>query len=172
MKIDKSAFCNLSNSLKWQTWLSDYDKDMHSLFMNRLRANRGCADNRKLMDDVFDEIAGTLNGEAAIMAFIDQFFPFMILDRSGVDKVVISELIEYFSSPVLTFPHRHIIMSGKEVEVVEYCSDKAVCDYLMSDGYIFVEFLYADEFSILNEIPSKSWLLSKYKVSRRITNGE
>lgn len=172
MNIDKTAFCNLSNSLKWQTWLSNYDKEIYSLFMNRLRANRGCSDNRKLMDDVLDDIIRTPDGEAAVMTFIDQFFPFMVLDRSGVDKVVISELIEYFASPVMTFPHRHIILSSDEVEAGRFCSDKYRCDYMVVDGYIFVEFLDVDELSILDEIPSKNWLLSKYKVSRRITNGE
>ena len=97
----------------------------------------------------------------------------MIIDRSGFDKMVINELIGYFSVKIVTIPRRQLF-SGKDLEsnVREFCVDKVLCEYLFTDGFAFVEYLLKSDSHLIGDISEKNWILSKYKSNRRPTDGQ
>lgn len=173
MRIDNSAFCGLSSSHQWQSWLSSFDIVIYRGFLERLKTNRGCSDNRKLMESVLAEVMSKPSGVQALRAFLQQHFPYMILDRSGFDKMVINELLVYFSGKIMTIPRRKYF-SGNDLEskVSEFCVDKALCEYLLTDGFAFVEYLLRSDSHLIGDIPEKNWILSKYKSNRRPTDGQ
>lgn len=173
MRIDRRSFCGLANSVVWQHWLAEYDRDLYIHFLNVLKTNKGCSDNHRLMEQTLDTIMGRPDGEDDIRVFLDSNFPYMILDRSGYNRVIITELRDFFSSNIITFPHRQI-MTGENLEarVRDFCSSKLRSMYLVADDVAFVEYLDHCEIEFLEEIPERSWLLSKYKISRRIQDGQ
>lgn len=171
MRIDRRSFCGLSNSEVWQHWLSDYDHDLFIKFLDQLKSNKGCNDNQKLMDSILNTIMARAGGEDDIRDFLDRNFPFMILDRTGYNRAIIGELRDYFASHILTFPHRHILYGNDlEKRVMDFCSSKLSCLYLIADDVAFVEYLDVSDRDFAEDIPARSWLLSKYKVSRRIND--
>lgn len=171
MRIDRRSFCGLSNSEVWQHWLSDYDRDLYIRFLDILKTNRGCNDNQKLMDNILNTIMAREGGEDDIRAFLDKHFPYMILDRTGYNRAIIGELRDYFSSKILTFPHRSILYGDNlENRVIDFCKDKLISMYLIADDVAFIEYFDVSEADFVDDIPARSWLLSKYKISRRITN--
>lgn len=171
MKIDHSAFCHLSHNNKWLEWLRCYDDGLYGQFIEQLKHSRGCADNRDIMAVILDGVL-VGGGELALRGFLEANFPFMILDRSGLDRVVISELRDYFVADVLTFPRRCVIAgSDLELKIGEFCKDKFECLCLVADDVAFVEFLCFEDVAVCGVVPERSWLLSKYNFSRRIRNG-
>ncbi len=96
----------------------------------------------------------------------------MLLDKSGFDRVVINELLSYFSGKIVTIPRRKSFSgAGLENQVRDFCTDKLVCEYLLTDGFAFVEFLSKSDSHLVDEISEKNWILSKYKGNRRPTDG-
>ena len=172
MKIDTSSFCGLSASHQWQSWLSSFDIVIYRGFLERLKTNRGCADNRKLMEAVLAEVMAKPSGVEKLRDFLQRNFPYMILDRSGFDKAVIGDLLNYFSGKIVTIPRRQFFSGGGlDVKVREFCADKLLCEYLLTDGYAFVEYLLKSDSHLVGEISEKNWILSKYKGNRRPTDG-
>lgn len=172
MKIDTSSFCGLSTSHVWQSWLSSFDVVIYRGFLERLKANRGCSDNRRLMEAVLVEVMSKPSGAERLRDFLQRNFPYMLLDKSGFDRVVINELLSYFSGKIVTIPRRKSFSgAGLEAQVRDFCADKLVCEYLLTDGFAFVEFLSKSDSHLVDEISEKNWILSKYKGNRRPTDG-
>jgi len=68
IEIEKTSFCGLSTSSAWQTWLYNTDGDLYKSFIDRLLTNRGCSDNRKLMEEYYQII---MNNQILAGKFID-----------------------------------------------------------------------------------------------------
>jgi len=159
--IEKTSFCGLSTSSAWQTWLYNTDGDLYRSFIDRLLTNKGCSDNRKLMEEYYQIMMNDPVLAAKFIDFIKSEFPFMI---KNLPDPTYAELDKLFGSGILTMPRRAIIHRNLH----GFLSDKLKYFVLESDDHFYVEYLNNDDLFLIDKIPDDKWILSKYNARSNI----
>lgn len=160
MQINKSLFCSLATSPRWQSWLYNYNQEIYRQFITKLQSSAGCAENTRIMQQLLDQIINR-GGYSLLMGFLSRQFPHVI-DKAAKPIQKRTMVFEDYVAGLLTYPHRKIIESDNvEADVLQFIRDKGKSDYVIVDGVGFVEYLEKSEVDL--PVPPENWQIHKYK---------
>jgi hypothetical protein len=158
--INKSMFCTLSSRSAWHTWLSDASKELYQQFSEEMRRNRGCADNKKTMIKIYEELQKDATLYQTFIEFIKSTFPFVISEPVSPKDEMLNKL---FNNGLLTFPRRKVLNQGSS----EFVSDKLKSLVYFDGSKYYIEYLEKDDQHLIDKIPAEKWYLSKYTVKEK-----
>jgi len=159
MNIKVELFCSLATSPEWQTWLYKYDGSLYKKFIAKLRASKGCNDNRENMVAILDEIQAHGNSDK-LYEFLRIKFPYIIKET----KKSINKVFTNYVPNVLTYPRRIIINSNNcESEAKRFVASKGISDFIIVDGAVYIEYLERSEMHLKDKIPEASWQIRTYR---------
>jgi hypothetical protein len=168
LKVRTSTFCGIATSPVWQSWLFEYSQDLYRNFMAKLHESKGCAENRQIMMDLLDGIQKD-GHEDVLVAFLQQRFPTALLANPAPAGKIDNNIFPDFTPGVLTYPHRHIIDSGDNIQqqIAEFLKDKGRSDILVKNGVAYIEYLLPEEKDM--DVPATNWLIRAWKERHKNT---
>jgi hypothetical protein len=168
LKVRTSVFCGIATSPAWQSWLFEFDQDLYRSFMAKLHESKGCGENRQIMMNLFEEIQQG-GHEDTLVAFLQQRFPTALLSNPAPVAKVDNNIFPDYTPGVLTYPHRHIIDSGENVQqqISEFLKGKGRSDVLVKNGVAYIEYMLLEEKGM--DIPVSNWLLQAWKQKHKNT---
>lgn len=161
MKLRVDKFCALATSNRWQKWLLEFDKDLYSEFIEKLRHAKGCKGNQQIMKDMLPRI-DQLGGTAQLTEFLQASYPQTVEETA--DPKSRNEWDKIFGSQVLSYPKRCILTGplNRLPEIVKkFASDKINCRYYIAEDRAYVEYLDRGEEHLLEQIPAKNWQIAE-----------
>lgn len=138
--------------------------------MHQLHEARGCNQNRAIMTEVLQEI-DKING-ADLVIFLQKHYPHMLdgptprQQRENI-KFESGNIFPHYDPNILTYPRRQIFVGSKRIlkrKVQEFLLDKLRGDYIIVNEKVYIEYLEKDDTPIADQIPTKNWLISQYRL--------
>lgn len=165
MKILVEKFCSISTSPAWQSWLYNFDRNLHSWYIQRMRESTGCDSNRNLMVEALEEVQK--RDSSSLIAFLRSNFPQVLLEENHKPQSLDRHgIFPEYSPGILTYPRRTILVGsrGKLNRMLrEFLNDKPVHDSVILDDRAYIEYLEVSDMHLKDAIPEESWLIKNHR---------
>lgn len=171
MKIKVEQFCALATSPSWQAWLYQFDSEIYSWFIGKIRTSKNCTENREIMQITLDKIK-KIDDSGQLLEFLTQRYPHVIVSDEKQRVEDINGVFPGYVQGILTYPHRMIIESpidALEKRIRKMIRGKLKSDYIIIGNVGYIEYLDNSEKDLVGKIPDKNWLISAYR--KRQSNG-
>ena len=152
VEIDSSSFCHLSGTHQWQTWLYATSPVLHKEFVVRMRASKGCRENKKIMLETLDILKD--NGlEEQLVEFLRKEFPYTVKSQK-------QEIFPDYNSKLLTVPRRTIVSIN---ECHAFLDTVPYAEFYEDNDLVYIEYLTDGLLKLKDIIPHKNWILRRFK---------
>lgn len=184
LEIKTSAFCGLSRSKDWQTWLNSEAPDLHDNLQETIRKGTGCRANSNKMMEIYFELLKR-NKQKNLETFLQRRFPWMIKTPTKqrpskrTAPPVISQtnsrdweslnkhkVFASYRPDILSFPRKLIIVDNHKKlynRVQRFIINKLAADYLIIENYAYIEYFEPKDAGIIDKIPRERRDIYKYR---------
>jgi len=189
MELRSSAFCSLSRSLDWQTFLNDIAPDLCRDLKRTIKTSKGCRSNsNKMMNIYFELDRRGLKDDLEV--FLKRRFPW-IIKKTGPTRQATQQMAKkaqvqlaakkttkdygslnkhgvfrIYRPDVLSFPQKLILVGSPETlhnNVQEFVKSKLAVDYIIVEGHAYIEYFDAKYASVVDKISRESREIYKYR---------
>lgn len=190
MELRTSAFCSLSRSSDWQTFLDDIAPDLCRDLKHTIKTSKGCRSNSNKMMDIYFELEKR-GLKKDLEVFLKRRFPWIVKQKTIPKKQSLKQAIKItqaqravekisknwdalnahkvfktYRPDVLSFPQKLILIGVPETlydNVQEFIRNKLAVDYIIVDDRAYIEYFDAKYSNVVDKIPRESRDIYKYR---------
>lgn len=192
-EIKTSAFCGLSRSTDWQSWLKETAPDLYLSLMSTVGSAKGCRANSNKMMDIYFEL-NKRGLEPDLLLFLKRRFPWIIksesesttaeirkdgqkasaihsLKNSKTSKDLSSlnkhKVFPFYRPDILSFPQKFIILddpSKLQDRVKRFTENKLGVDYIIVEDRAYIEYFEPKYAAAIDRVPKESRDIYKYRL--------